>query len=288
MIYSEIYARSALNKLKRKIPYRWDLNIYRGCEHACHYCYARYSHKYLGSGDFDENIYVKTNIVDVLSRELKSSTWRNEVINIGGVTDSYQPAEQHYQIMPQILRLMIEHKNPVIISTKSSLILRDFELIDELSRMTYVNVAVTITTVNEELRARIEPGSSSVRERFQILGKFRDSEASRGLHVMPILPFITDDLKGFEELFCRAQKSDVDYALCGTLYLLGRTREHFFSFMEREFPELVNAYRKLYTKGGTGSHYKTKLYRVVNTARNKFGLDGNYTRPMKEKMRDSH
>ena len=114
-MYREIQAKSALKMLRRKVPYRWDLNIYRGCEHACHYCYARYSHKYLGSEDFDGDIYVKSNIVDVLSRELKSSAWKKEVINIGGVTDSYQPAEQNYKIMPQILGLMIEHKNPIII-----------------------------------------------------------------------------------------------------------------------------------------------------------------------------
>ena len=191
-------------------------------------------------------------------------------------------------MMPHILRLMIKHKNPVIISTKSSLILRDFELIDELSRLTYVNVAVTITTVNEEIKARIEPGSSSVKKRFQILDEFRETAASTGLHVMPILPYISDDRRGFEDLFHRSKISGVDYALCGTLYLRGPTREHFFSFLEKEFPERVAAYRELYVKGGADPHYKTKLYRVVNSVRNKFGLDGNYTRSMKEKLSPPH
>jgi DNA repair photolyase len=283
-MYREIQAKSALNKLKRKVPYGWDLNVYRGCEHACRYCYARYSHKYLGSEDFDGDIYAKTNVVDVLSRELSSSGWKNEVINIGGVTDSYQPAEKHYQIMPQVLKLMIEYRNPIIISTKSSLILRDFELIAELARKTYVNVAVTLTTVSEELKTKIEPGSSSVDERFRVLEKFRHSEASTGLHVMPILPFISDDRSNFEELFCRAKKKDVDYALCGTLYLRGNTRQHFFSFVEREFPRLLTAYQRLYTRGGAGTQYKTNLYKVVNAERKKFALSGSYTKPMKDKL----
>jgi DNA repair photolyase len=186
--------------------------------------------------------------------------------------------------MPQVLMLMIEHRNPIIISTKSSLILRDFELIAELSRMTYVNVAVTITTVNEELRTRIEPGSSSVDERFGVLEKFRETEASTGLHVMPILPFISDDRSNFEELFCRAKKTDVDYALCGTLYLRGSTRQHFISFLERDFPGLLAAFRKLYARGGAGTQYKTDLYKVVNAVRKKFAISGSYTKPMKDKL----
>lgn len=283
-MYREIQSKSALNKLKRKVPYGWDLNVYRGCEHACSYCYARYSHTFLGSEDFGGDIYIKTNVVDVLSRELSSSGWKNEVINIGGVTDTYQPAEEHYQFMPQILRLMIEHKNPIIISTKSSLILRDLELIAELAQSTYVNVGVTITTVSDELRAKIEPGSHSVSERFEILDKFRETGASTGLHVMPILPFLSDDRENFEGLFRRAKMSDVDYALCGTLYLRGNTRQHFFSFLEKEFPELHAAYRELYVKGGAGDDYKTNLYKVINAVRKKYSLSGNYTKPMKDKL----
>jgi DNA repair photolyase len=153
-MYREIQAKSALNKLKRKVPYRWDLNIFRGCEHACHYCYARYSHKYLGSEDFDADIYVKTNVVDVLSREL----------------------------------------------------------------------------------------------------------------------------------FCRAKQSGVDYALCGTLYLRGSTRNHFFSFLENDFPGFMEAYRKLYVRGGADARYKARLYRMVNAVRKEYGLSGSYTKPMKDKL----
>jgi len=126
----EIRCESALTKLKRKVPYGWDLNIYRGCRHACRYCYAIYSHQYLNSDGFYDDIHVKSNIVDVLERELSSPGWKREVVNIGGVTDSYQKAEETWQLMPEILKLLIKYRTPAIISTKSTLPLRDFDMID--------------------------------------------------------------------------------------------------------------------------------------------------------------
>jgi DNA repair photolyase len=137
---NEIACETALKKLKRRYPYSWDLNIYRGCAHGCRYCYAIYSHDYFKDSNYFENIYVKTNIVDLLESELKSENWKREVINIGGLTDSYQPCEEDLKIMPKILKLLIKYKTPAIISTKSDLILRDYRLIDKLSRLTYVIV----------------------------------------------------------------------------------------------------------------------------------------------------
>ncbi|WP_330656079.1 SPL family radical SAM protein [Alkaliphilus flagellatus] len=122
--YNEIICEVACTKLKRHMPYSWDLNIYRGCEHGCKYCYAMYSHQYLGSKDYFGNIFIKTNIVQKLEEQLSSSSWKREIINIGGVTDSYQPIEEEYKIMPKILKLLIKYKTPAIISTKSDLILR--------------------------------------------------------------------------------------------------------------------------------------------------------------------
>ena len=120
--YKEMTCTIACNKLKRKIPYSWDLNIYRGCEHGCKYCYAIYSHQYLNSKQYFDDIYVKTNIVEQLEKQFSSPTWKREVVNINGVTDSYQPIEAKYQLMPEILRLLIKYKTPCIISTKSDLI----------------------------------------------------------------------------------------------------------------------------------------------------------------------
>lgn len=281
----EMIVQSALTELKRKIPYGWDLNIYRGCQHGCQYCYAMYSHNYLGSEEFFKDIYIKTNIVDELEKQLKSEGWKREVINIGGVTDSYQPAEEKYKLMPEVLKLLIKYKNPAIISTKSTLVLRDLELIDELSRITYINIAETITTMDENIREKIEPGSAPSEERFKVLKEFRKTNASLGLHLMPIIPLVTDNESNFEGLFSKARDCGVDYVLPGTLYLRGKTRKHFLEFFKRDFPDIYSEFISLYKTGGTDKEYKDKLYVMVNRLRDKYNLSSSYMKPMREKMK---
>jgi len=282
--YKEIGCGLALNKLKRKIPYGWDLNIYRGCEHGCKYCYAVYSHDYLGSGSFTEDIYVKTNIVEMLEKQLSSPSWKREVINIGGVTDSYQPAEEKYRLMPEILRLLIKYKTPAIISTKSDLILRDYDLIDELSNITYINVASTITTMDEKKRRLIEPGGAASARRFEMLREFRKTNASVGLHVMPIIPFLTDSYENVDMLFKTASEIGVHYVLPGTLYLRGKTRKIFFDFIESEFHEIHEDLKELYKTGGARKEYKDSLYKMVNELRDKYSLSNSYMKIMREKL----
>jgi DNA repair photolyase len=282
--YIETTCSSALNPLKRKIPYGWDLNIYRGCEHGCKYCYAIYSHDYLNNDNYFGEISVKKNIVEQLEKELSSPRWKREVINIGGVTDSYQPAESIYMLMPEILKLLIKYKTPAIISTKSDLILRDYDLIDELSRITYINVAATITTTDNELRKKIEPGGCDSAKRFGMLKTFRKTNASGGLHVMPIIPFLTDNFENLDSLFHNAKESKVHYMLPGTLYLRGKTRTLFFDFIAQQFPHLYEDLTALYKTGGASKEYKNVLYKMVNGLRDQYGLSGSYSKPMKEKM----
>ncbi len=233
----EVECSNALNKLKRKIPYGWDLNIYRGCEHGCRYCYAIYSHDYLNDSNYFDNVYVKTNIVEKLERELSSKSWQREVINIGGVTDSYQPQEAIYKIMPEVLKLLIKYKTPAIISTKSDLILRDYDLINELSHITYINVAATITTTNESVRVKIEPSGCKTAERFNVLKEFRKTNASVGVHMMPIIPFITDSFENLDSIFSQSHDAGVHYLLPGTLYFRGKIKNVFVDCIKTHFPE---------------------------------------------------
>jgi DNA repair photolyase len=284
MGYIEISCETAMNKLKRRIPYGWDLNIYRGCEHGCKYCYAMYSHDYLGSEDYFGNIFVKTNIVEQLEKQLSNPKWKCEIVNIGGVTDSYQSAEEQYKLMPDILRLLIKYKTPAIISTKSDLILRDYDLIDELSRITYINVAATITTMDEKVRKLIEPGGVESSRRFKMLKTFSKTNASVGLHVMPIIPYLTDSFENFDMLFSMAKDSNVHYVLPGTLYLKGKTRTVFFDFIKKEVPHLYNDLAVLYKTGGADKEYKNALYKMVNELRDKYKLSSSYMKPMKEKL----
>ncbi|MBY2476634.1 radical SAM protein [Clostridioides difficile] len=285
--YIPINCEIACNKLKRSMPYKWDLNIYRGCEHGCKYCYAIYSHKYINSNNYFEEIYVKTNIVEKLEKQLRSSKWNREVINIGGVTDSYQPIEEDYKIMPEILNLLIKYKTPAIISTKSDLILRDYDLIDKLSRITYINIASTITTVNKDIQKLIEPNGVDSMRRFNMLKEFRKTNASIGLHIMPIIPYITDDFDNINSLFTHAKECNVHYVLPGTLYLRGLTRGVFFDFVKKEFPELFNKLSTLYSTGSANREYKNQLYKMVNELRNKYSLSSSYSKVMNEKLKNS-
>jgi DNA repair photolyase len=298
-MFEEIRVKKALNRISEsgriKLPFHWDLNIYRGCEHGCNYCYAMYSHRYLEKKEkysspgeeksaFFQRICVKTNIAEALEKQLGASSWKKEVINIGGVCDSYQPAEDKYELMREVLALMIEYKNPVIISTKSDLILRDFGLLEELAELTYVNIAVTVTTMDEKLSSLLEPLASSPEKRFSVLWKFKDTAASTGLHMMPILPFLTDSTENLEQILSLAAECKVDYALPGILYLRGETRKHFFNFLALNFPELPDPYRKLYAKGGADRTYKAGLYGVLKLLIEKYQLSGDYMRPMETKL----
>ena len=285
-MYKEIICSEACNKLKRKIPYSWDLNIYRGCKHGCKYCYAIYSHQYLEAEEYFDDIYIKTNIVEQLERQLNSPSWKSEIVNIGGITDSYQPVEKVYKLMPDILRLMIKYKTPCIISTKSDLILRDYDLIDELSRITYVNVAATITCINENIRKKIEPNAVPTIDRFKMLKEFNKTNASTGLHFMPIIPYITDGFENVDLIYNQAAHCKVDYVLPGVLYLRGKTRKVFFDFIRQEYPNLYEPLQTLYKKGGAGKEYKDELYAMVNQIKEKYNLSSSYSKPLKEKLRN--
>ena len=284
--YIEAECKSALHELKRKIPYGWDLNIYRGCQHACQYCYAMYSHQYTGTEDFFNDIHVKTNIHEILEKELAASSWKREIVNIGGVTDAYQQAEATYQLMPDILKLMIKYKTPIIISSKSDLILRDFDLIASLSRVACVNIAQTITCMQEETRQLIEPGSSPSEQRFAVLKEFKKTNACTGLHFMPIIPTITDSEDNIEELFASAEAAGVDYALPGTLYLRGTTRKHFLEFIRTDFPDHYEQMLSIYQKGGADKTYKDTLYERVNRLRAKYNLSSSYMQPLRKKIKE--
>jgi DNA repair photolyase len=295
----EMQVAKALNKIKATsritLPFRWDLNIYRGCEHGCHYCYAIYSHSYLEEkGNFShlldrecaffQIICVKTNIVEALEKQLGAKSWKKEVINIGGVCDSYQPAEANYGLMRKVLALMIEYKNPITISTKSELILRDYDLFLELAELTYANIAVTVTTMDEKLSSILEPAASSPEKRFAVLRAFKNIASSTGLHIMPILPYLTDSPQNLEQILSLAAECKVDYVLPGILYLRGETRKHFFNYLKSNFPEFLDSYHRLYSKSGVDRTYKAELYGTLKLLMEKYNLSGDYMKPMETRL----
>lgn len=318
--YLPIQCRTALHAVNGGFPYKLDLNIYRGCENGCKYCFAIYSHKYMkqnsnqeefhlqnqssnqfpnqfpnqflnlspnlpsnpSSDGYYDHIYVKTNVAEQLDKELSRPGKKKTVINIGGVCDSYQRAEEEFQIMPEILKVMFKHKNPIIISTKSDLILRDFDLIDELSKHVFVNIAATITTVDEKLREKIEPGAVSTKRRFDLLEKFGKTDATIGVHTMPVLPFLTDSAENLSAIFSKTKEIGAEYIIVQTLYLRSQTKKTYFEFIETEFPELLGGMKNLYKTGSLDKEYKKKFYSMLNPLLKKYELSTDYMKPVRE------
>lgn len=272
--------KTACNRVKGRFPYHWDLNIYRGCAHDCKYCFARYSHAYLEEKDFAGRIFVKTNIAELLEKQLRSPRWDGDVINLGGVTDSYQPCEEREKQMPDILRLLIKYKNPVILSTKSDLILRDFDLLDELSRVAFVNVASTVTVMDEDVRRKLEPGAVSSARRMKMLGAFRKTKVHTSVHMMPVIPFLTDEQENLEAVFSAAKAAGVEWVLTALLNLRGPTRTVFLDFMEREYPDAYRRLLPLYLRGGL-KEFRAMLWQRIAQVRRKYGLYADYLQVIK-------
>ncbi|MFO7841938.1 MAG: radical SAM protein [Fidelibacterota bacterium] len=263
-MYRNIRCKTALNRIKSNyLPYRWDLNIYRGCAHRCRYCYALYSHQYIEGGDFFNEIYIKENIVECLEKKLRSPYWKHETVNLGGVTDSYQPVEKEKKIMPEILRLLIRYRTPAAISTKSTLIMRDHDLLEKLAETAGLHLSFSITTTDEELRKKIEPASAPAVERFHALTSFRDTKAVRGVLLMPILPYLTDQEEDLRDIFQQAQKAEVNYIIPGLLNLRQPTRGHFLHFVKNVFPEKYPAYINYYSGHMDKKAYRHKLYTLI-------------------------
>ena len=296
--YRKITCKSACTKTKRIMPYKWDLNIYRGCEHRCKYCYALYSHKYLesnyegivngneaDSNKFFNNIYIKTNIAEELDKQLSKPSWKNEMIAIGTVTDSYQPIERKYELMREVLEVLIKHKNPAVISTKSDLILRDLDLIDELSKLNFINIAVSISSLDENIRGVIEPNTIPSKERLKVLGIVRSqTNASTGIHFMPIIPHLTDSYEHIDAVFKNAERYDIPTVLFGPLNLFGKTRGTFLNSMKNDFPEVYRDILRKYQKGRVDRTYSKDLFNKIKKIRTNYNVETNYIKIIKEKL----
>ena len=286
MEYKEITVKSALHYHESEMPCHWDVNVYRGCGHGCRYCFAQYSHDYLDSGDFFGEIFVKRNIAEVLDRELSKKSWKKTLVNLAGVTDSYQPAEAHYRLMPGVLKVLIKHRNPIVLTTKSSLILRDIDLVRELASVTSVSIGTSITMMDENLRRIIEPGASPANERFQVLKECKDAGCRVNILLTPVLPYLTDSIENMEEIYRLAASIGVNGISPWPLNLKGSTKRKFFSFLSFHFPALLADYRQLYTRWHVDALYENELRKQVMFLRQKYGIPG-ISLPLVEQPRET-
>lgn len=246
------------------LPFKYGANPYRGCEHGCLYCNARYTHEYLGKDQatFQNEIIVKVNADKALAREFAAPRWRHvkaKLVNLGSVSDPYQPAEERYEITKKVLEVFLKFENPVCISTKSRLILRDIELLKELNEEKLVNVMITIPTLDEGLLKQLEANTPTPLERIETIKQLKAHSIIVGALIIPIFPYITDNLERIELLLKKLAEVKVDFAIADVLNFKNQVRPRFTYFLQEYYPELVEKYEKLYTYGKR-QEYAEKAY----------------------------
>ncbi|MDR1426049.1 MAG: hypothetical protein LBI70_03635 [Rickettsiales bacterium] len=267
----EITVKTALYYHSAKFASNYDLNVYRGCEHRCVYCFAQYSHKYLES-DFFKDIYVKTNLAEVLDRELTKKSWKGNMINISGVCDCYQPLESKYKLMPDILRVLLKHRNPVFILTKSPLILRDYDLLGELNSKTTVFIASTVTALDETIRKKIEPNAVASLDRIGMLHEFTKMKCRTNVMLMPIIPHLTDSKMSIEAIYHSCKINRIDNVIPSALHLRGDLKQNFYRFLELEFPDILPGVKHLYRGAYVDKKYSKILYEFIRIMKTKYGF----------------
>src|SRR6201994_131024 len=230
--FHEVLCKSALNKVPdaAALPFRYTVNGYRGCSHACRYCFARPTHEYLDFDngiDFDTQVVVKTNVVEVLRRELRRPSWRRETVALGTNTDPYQRAEGRYALMPGIIGALADSGTPFSILTKGVLLRRDLPLIVEAARRVDVSVAVSLAVGDPVLHKDVEPGTPSPQARLGLIAAIR--EAGLGCHVMvaPVLPRLTDSVEHLDALLAQIAEAGATGVTVLSLHLRGSTRGWF-------------------------------------------------------------
>lgn len=251
MTFHEVLAKSALNRVpgESRMPFRWTINPYRGCSHACVYCFARGTHEYLdldGGGDFDSQIVVKTNVADVLQRELRRGNWRHESVALGTNTDPYQRAEGRYKLMPDIIRSLAESGTPFSILTKGTLIRRDIPVLSEAATQVPIDIQMSIAMYDDALQRSIEPGTPSTQARLDTVRALTDAGFRVGVFLMPILPHLTDSVAAIDHALRRIRAVGADHVIYGALHLRTGVKPWFMQWLQREHPELVSSYRALY------------------------------------------
>lgn len=272
--YHDTKCKSAINRVTG-MPFKWSLNPYRGCVHACHYCYARETHTFLGlnaDGDFERQIFVKSTIADVLDRELARPGWNRESIAIGTATDAYQPAEKRFRLTRACLDVLLRHRNPFSIVTKSSLIVRDLGLIRSIAEVADVRIYVTVTTMDESLSDRIEPGAFPPRVRLGALKTLVDAGIACGVLMAPVAPGINDSQEAFDRVAEAAAAAGARSLFAGPLRLAAPVRDHYFAFLEREFPELLPWYLRNLDGQHLPKSAREQIAGRASAARTRFGL----------------
>ena len=251
--YFELAIRDILNRCDSpRMPFAWTINPYRGCEFACTYCYARYTHGFFDLErweDFETKIFVKQAAAETLERRLRKAALHGEAIAIGTATDPYQPAERHHGVTRSLLEVFARVEGlQISITTKSPLITRDLDLLADLDRKHAITVHVTVTTADAALARRLEPHAPDPRARLRTVSKLAAAGIATRVNCMPVLPGINDGEDQLRTLMEAVRDAGAYDISASALFLRGAAKARFLPWLAEEFPRLVPRYNKLYGK----------------------------------------
>ncbi len=281
--YFTLPVRSLLNRCTGvRMPFTWTINPYRGCEFACKYCYARYTHEFMemrDGVDFEQKIYVKQHAADLLRQELRRVK-PGEEIAIGTATDPYQPAERRYEVTRAILEELSRHEGLELgIVTKSNLVLRDVDVLQRVARKNRLSVNLTITTLNADLARILEPRAPRPDLRLEAMSKLNQAGINAGVICAPVLPGITDSPRDLEALVRAAAQAGAKHIFANPLFLKPCSAAVFLPFLEKEFPSLVESYRQRYKdRAFLPKTYHQRLSQLMARLRQKYGIHADHDR----------
>jgi DNA repair photolyase len=266
--FYEVRAKSALNRVPRAshVPFEWTVNPYRGCSHACKYCFARPTHEYLdlnAGRDFEKEIVVKVNVPEVLRKELARPSWKGAHIAMGTNTDPYQWVEGRYKLMRGIWAELRDAANPCSILTKSPLLLRDLDLMLEVAERTEISACLSVPTLDEKAWRASEPHTPHPKARLEAVAKLNAAGIPTGILIAPLMPGINDAPEQVERIVELAKEAGAVSIGGQTLFLAGATRDVFFGWLRSYRPELVPRYEQLYSRG---SRVPTRERRAIERA----------------------
>jgi len=279
--YFTLPVRSLLNRCTvARMPFTWTINPYRGCEFACKYCYARYTHEFMGlrdGVDFERKIYIKQHAAELLRQELRRVK-PGEEIAIGTATDPYQPIERRLEVTRAILEELSRHAGLELgIVTKSNLVLRDIDVLQRIAENNQIFVNVTITTLNVDLARILEPRAPRPDLRMETVRKLNLEGVNAGVICAPVVPGITDSPRDLEALVRATAEAGGKYIYANPLFLKPCSAAIFLPFLEKEFPQLVDSYQQRYKdRAFLPKAYGQRLSQLMARLRQKYGLCKDY------------
>jgi DNA repair photolyase len=252
--FYEVRAKSALNRVPgaSRVPFGWTINPYRGCSHACAYCFARPTHEFLdfnAGRDFEKEIVVKVNVPEVLRAELARPSWKREHVAMGTNTDPYQWVEGRYKLMRGIWAALRDAANPCSILTKSPLLLRDLDLMKQVAEVADLSACLSVPTLDEKAWRATEPHTPHPRARLEAVAELNGAGIRTGILIAPLMPGINDAPEMVEEIIALATEAGAVSIGGTTLFLRGSTRDVFFDWLRAHRPDLVPRYERLYARG---------------------------------------